>query len=145
MIFLPLIDVKLLLQQAARRLLQDDPPGVEAVERWGEIAKQLGEKWERLGGILSRDILIAVVELEDDLRRVDFVTARGDETRRAYAMDLFGLWGRYHHLMDCMLPSRDELRKDLLVRPKELTALQEKYDLTEHGQDRDESPSELRS
>jgi hypothetical protein len=137
-IFMPLIDVQLLIQQGARWLLADDPPGVEAGERWMKIADELARRRESLGGILTREILLAVVELENDLRRVDFVTARGEESRKSYAKDLFGLWWRYHHLMDRMLPPRDELRKDLLLFPKELRQLQSKYDLTERGNDRAE-------
>lgn len=137
-IFMPLIDVRLLIVQAAQFILADDPVGVEASEKWMPIAEELARKRATLSPLFTREILLSVVELESALRRVDFVTARGDDSRKAYAQDIFGLWGRYHHLMDKLL-SEDYLRKDLLARPKELVALQNKYNWTETGQDRDEA------
>lgn len=137
-VFLPMIDVRVLVIQAARWLLADDPPGVEASEKWMPIAEELAKRRESMGALLSREILLAVVELESELRRVDFVTAAGDESRKAYAKDLLSLWRRYEHLMDKMLPPRDALRADLLKYPAELTTLQEKYNLTTHGNDRAE-------
>lgn len=143
-IFLQMIDVQMLVLQGARWLLENDPPGIEASEKWMPVAEALAKKRETLGAILPREMLIAVVELENELRRVDFVTARGDESRKAYAVDLLSLWRRYHGLMDRMLPPKDELRKDLLVYPLELRKLQDKYNLTEHGIDRDED-AEMRA
>jgi hypothetical protein len=126
-IFLPMIDVKQLIVQAARWLLDDDPLGVEASEKWLPIAEDLARRREALGSIFDREILLAVVELESELRRVEFVTARGEDSRKDYAKDLFSLWKRYLHLMDRML-----------VRPPVLSQLQEKYSLTENGLDRAE-------
>ena len=144
-LFMPLIDVRLLILQGARFVLADDPPGVEAPEHWMTIAEELAHKRVQLSALFTREILLAVVELENELRRVASVTARGAESRKEYARDLLGLWGRFFSLMDRMLPAGDEVRKDLLVRPKELVNIQERYNWTEHGIDRDEDAALTRA
>ncbi len=136
-IFLEAIDVAKMVEQAARFLLADLPPGVEADEQWATVAKSLRRKRQRLGPLLANDILVAVVELEDELSRADFVTARGDDSRTAYARQIVGIWRRYHHLMDRMLPPGDELRKELLLEPKQLLNVRAKHRLDERGEELD--------
>lgn len=137
-IFLQMVDVKLTIEQGARWLLSDDPPGIESDERWMPIADDLRKRRDRLGSLLTRETTSAVIGLEETLRRLDFVTARGDESRKAYAKDLLSLWRTYQYIMEKMLPPGDELRRDLLTYPNELRQLKDKYNLTEVGIDRDE-------
>lgn len=132
-IFIETVDVANTVRQAARFLLADLPPGVEAAEQWGAIAKAYSMKRHRLAPLLAKDILLAVVELEDELNRLEFVTARGEESRKEYGRQILQVWRRYRHLMDCMLDSHDDLRKDLLHEPNELITLRRQYGLDEHG------------
>lgn len=137
-IFMPLVDTQLLVRDAARWILADDPPGVEADERWGEISKEIARKRQTLGPLITREILLPLVELENALNRADAVTARGEESRKEYAKLLLEIHGRYEGLMRRVLTDDDEVRRDLLERPKELVQLQDKYNWTERGMDRDE-------
>ena len=132
LLFMPLLDVRSLIKSAARFLTADLPPGVEADEQWGRVADEMHTKREKLAPIIPDNWLISVVELEDAVRRLDFTTARGEETRSEYARDVISVWRRYHRLMSFIIPPNDRRDKhfnELLTEPPDLTRMRTQYKL----------------
>jgi hypothetical protein len=105
-----------------RWLLDPGPPGVEASAPWSKIADSFKVRREQLGQILTADMLLQVVQLEAELRKIDFLTARGDDSRREYAEAILRVWPLLSHLSNTVIWNK-RTRAKYVKEPADLTAL----------------------
>jgi hypothetical protein len=118
----PMMEVYASVLDEARWLLDPGPPGVEASAPWARIADSFKLRREKLGQILTADMLLQVVQLEADLRKIDFLTARSDETRKNYREAVLKVWVMLLYMFGTVVWNK-QTRKKYMKEPPDIAAL----------------------